>query len=223
MRTTIMLVGMTCLLSASGLCAQDSMLIERFETLDGWATGGQKEISFDLSEEHVKEGEHSLHLHVEIDHENAEEVREVKYPMGWPSVRKEYETGIDLSQYDFLEFDVYFESQRGVDPDFAMNVTVRTGDERGIYRAVLTDLRHGKWAHEKLCIRDVATAEDLAWVSFWLSESTYDHGAVIDFQRIVESQPLNFSFSFFAIGHITNGCTYFIGCLTYTGMITGID
>ncbi len=161
--------------------AQDSLLVEGFETLDGWETGGQKEVSFDLSDQHVKEGKHALHIHVEIDHKNGEDVGGVKYPMGWPSVRKEYETPVDVSAYDFLEFDVYFESQRGVDPDFGMNVTVRNAEEHGIYRATLIDLRHGKWAHEKLCIRDIATADDLAWVSFWLSESTYDDGAVIDF------------------------------------------
>jgi len=156
MRSLIMLAGVVCLLCVPLVFAQDSLLVEGFETLDGWATGGQKEVSFDLSTEHVKEGEHSLHIHVEIDHENAEAVGEVKYPMGWPSVRKEYETGTDVSEYDFLEFDVYFESQRAVDPDFALNVTIRDSEESGIYRATLIDLRHGKWAHEKLCIRDIA-------------------------------------------------------------------
>ncbi len=181
MRAYSSAIAVTSLLCASSLFAQDSLLVEGFENLDGWATGGQKEVSFDLSASHVKEGEHALHIHVEIDHVNAEAVGEIKYPMGWPSVRKEYETGTDVSAYDFLEFDVYFESQRGVDPDFALNVTIRDSEERGIYRAVLIDLRHGKWAHEKLCIRDIASADDLAWISFWLSESTYDHGAVIDF------------------------------------------
>jgi len=43
------------------------------------------------------------------------------------------------------------------------------------------DLRHGEWAHEKLCIRDVPTAGDFAFLHFFLSESVYDHGDVIDF------------------------------------------
>ena len=159
------------------MCAvAQELMLEDFETLDGWTTGGQREISFDLSDERVKQGERSLHIHVEIDHEHAEAIEEVKYPMGWPSTKKEYDPAIDVSEYDFLEFDVYFESRRGVDPDFALHVTVK-----GIYRTTLIDLRHGKWAHEKLCIRDVAGADKLEQISFWLSESTYDHGDVIDF------------------------------------------
>jgi hypothetical protein len=157
------------------------LLVEGFETADGWRTGGQDEISFDLSGEYVTEGERSLHLHIEIDHENAEAVREVKYPMGWPSVTKEYETGIDLSDYDFLEFDVYFESERRRDPDFAMHVIIKDGEGRGLYRTTLIDVRDRKWAHEKLCIRDIPTAGDYAYLHFSLSESCYDHGDVIDF------------------------------------------
>jgi len=101
--------------------------------------------------------------------------------MGWPSVRKTYEPPIDASSYDFLEFDLFFTSKDAVDPDFALNTTFRNSKEQTLYSARLIDLRHGKWAHEKLCIRDVSMAQDLAWVSFWLSESTYADGAVIDF------------------------------------------
>ncbi len=181
MRNASMSVGMMYLLCVSSLSAQDSILVEGFETLDGWSTGGQKEISFELSDAHVKEGKHSLHLHVEIDHQHAEAVEEVKYPMGWPSVTKLYEPGIDLSEYDFLEFDIYFESERRRDPDFAINIIVKDSKRKGIYSAPFIDLRDHKWAHEKLCIRDVPTAADFAYLHFFLSESVYDHGDVIDF------------------------------------------
>ena len=181
MRCIVPFVGTVFVLCVSSLFARDSMLIEGFESLDGWRTGGQKEIRFDLSDKHVKEGKRSLHLHVEIDHEHAEAVKEVKYPMGWPSVTKVYEVPIDLSDYDFLELDLYFESRRGVDPDFAINVTVKDNEGRTIYRANLIDLRHGKWAHEKFCIREIATADAFGWISLWLSESTHNHGDVIDF------------------------------------------
>ena len=181
MRSMSIVVSMMCLLCVSSVFAQNPLLIEGFETLDGWKTGGQKEISFSLSDKHVKEGKRSLHLHVEIDHEHAEEVKKAKYPMGWPSVTKVYEPGTDLSEYDFLEFDVYFESERGRDPDFAMNIIVKDGERKGIYSAPFIDLRDRQWAHEKLCIRQVATAKDFAWLHFFLSESCYDHGDVIDF------------------------------------------
>jgi len=181
MRTVMMFVGMTCLLCVSSLFAQDSLPVEDFKTLDGWKTGGRKEISFGLSDKHVKEGKRSLHLHVEIDHKHAEEIKKVKYPMGWPSVMKVYEPGIDLSQYDFLELGVYFESQRRRDPDLAMNIIVKDGERQGIYSAPFIDLRDRKWAREKLCIRHVTPAEDFSWLHFFLSESVYEHGDVIDF------------------------------------------
>jgi len=180
MRSFAAAVCAALMASVSAGLAQ-GLLVEGFESLDGWRTGGQKEISFELSGERVTEGQQSLRLHVAIDHEHAEDVKEVKYPMGWPSVTKEYQPGIDLSEYDFLEFDIYFESERRVDPDFALSVTVRDSEGRGIYRTALIDLRDRKWAHEKLCIRGVPAARDFADLHFFLSESCYDHGDVIDF------------------------------------------
>ncbi|MCD6362115.1 MAG: DUF4091 domain-containing protein, partial [Armatimonadetes bacterium] len=181
MRTLAIVSCLTILALAPAAHAQDSLLLDGFESLDGWATGGQKEISFELSDRHVTQGKHSLHIHVEIDHENAEEVKKVKYPMGWPSVRKTWETPVDLSEYDFIEFDVYFESERHVDPDFAMHVTAKGGEARGIYRVTVCDLRDRKSTPQRYCIRDIPAAAAFNYISFWLSESTYDDGAVIDF------------------------------------------
>ena len=180
MRRRIALVCVA-LLAGGSLGRAEGRLIEGFEGLAGWRTGGQKEIRFGLSDKHVKEGRRALHLHVEIDHKNAEEVRQVKYPMGWPSVTKEFQPGMDLSEYDFLELDIYFEGKRRVDPDFALHVIIKDSKGRGIYRTTFIDLRDRKWAHEKLCIRDVATAKDFAYLHFSLSESSYDHGDAIDF------------------------------------------
>lgn len=163
------------------LAQEDSLLVEGFESLDGWKTGGQKEISFDLSDKHTKEGQHSLHLHVEIDHEHTDAEEKPKYPMGWPSATKEYEPGIDLSGYDFLEFDIYYESERRLDPDFAIHIIIKDSKGRAFYRTTLIDLRDRKWAHEKLCIRDVPGAGDFGNLHFFLSEGVYDHGDVIDF------------------------------------------
>ncbi len=157
------------------------LLLAGFESVEGLQTGGQKEISFDLSTSRVTQGKRSLHIHVEIDHRNAEQVGKVKYPLGWPSVKKVFPKPIDLSNWDFVEFDVWFESRRGIDPDFAMHVTLADSKGREIYRTTLTDLRHRKWAREKLCIRGIANASDLASAKFWLSESMYDDGSVIDF------------------------------------------
>ncbi len=169
------------LLLTIGLRSQDVLLLDGFENLAGWRTGGQKEISLELSDKHVTQGQHSLRLHVEIDHGQGEEVNKVRYPMGWPAVMKTYPGGIDISGYDFLEFDVFFESRRGVDPDFALNVTAKDTAGTVIYPAVLTDLRHGKWAREKLCIRAIPASDAFGWLSFWLSESSYDDGEIVDF------------------------------------------
>lgn len=182
MLRAFMITCFILLLNSSSVFAQsDSMLVEGFESLDGWRTGGQKEISYDLSDKHTKEGRHSLHLHVEIDHEHKDAEEKPKYPMGWPSVTKEYEPGIDLSGYDFLEFDMYYESERRLDPDFAIHIIIKDSKGRAFYRTTFIDLRDRKWAHEKLCIRDIPNAGDFGHLHFFLSEGVYDHGDVIDF------------------------------------------
>ena len=67
MRRTIATVFAVSLANGFSAFGQD-LLVEGFESLDGWRTGGQKEIRFDLDDRHVKQGKHSLHLHVEIEH-----------------------------------------------------------------------------------------------------------------------------------------------------------
>ncbi len=172
-----------CLLPPCHVAAQEALLIDGFEDPNPelWETGGQKEVSFGFDGEHVLEGKQALHIHVEIDHHDVKFVEGESYPMGWPSVDGSYEPPLDLSGYDFLEFDVYFESADGEDPDFALNVTTYDDQEATIYRTTLIDLRHGQWAHERLCIRDLQRAQAFGGVHYWLSESTYEHGDVIDF------------------------------------------
>ncbi len=171
------------LLVALPMASGQELLIDGFEDVNQelWETGGQKEVSFGFDGEHVIEGEQALHIHVEIDHHDVEHIEGKSYPMGWPSVRGHYEPQPDLREYDFLEFDVYFESSRGVDPDFALNMTAFGPEEKHMYPGRLTDLRHGEWAHEKLCIRDLDRREALTKVHWWLSESSYQDGEVIDF------------------------------------------
>lgn len=181
MRFTHTLVAL--LLIATPAIAGQEMPIDGFEAPnpDLWETGGQKEVSFSFDGAHVIEGEQALRIHVEIDHHDVEFVEGKSYPMGWPSVRGHYDPAPDLREYDFLEFDVYFESSLDKDPDFALNVTVFGPDETHMYPARLTDLHHGEWAHEKLCIRDLPNREALTKIHWWLSESQYEDGEVIDF------------------------------------------
>lgn len=79
-------------------------VIDSFEDIAGWKTGGQKEVRFELSDKHVKQGGHSLRMHVGIDHHQAKEVKKQKYPMGWPALRKSYGTPVGLSDCDFIDF-----------------------------------------------------------------------------------------------------------------------
>ncbi|MCD6505713.1 DUF4091 domain-containing protein [Candidatus Poribacteria bacterium] len=150
--------------------AQRDLMVEDFETLDGWQTRGE-EISIDLDGSHVRTGQRCLHIHLEVNHDNG---------MGWPAATKTYENPIDLSDFQFVEFDIYFESERGRDPDFAMHVTLKDDQGREIYRTTLIDLRHRRWSHERFCIAGIPGAARLSTLHLWFSEDTYDHGDIID-------------------------------------------
>jgi hypothetical protein len=163
--------------SATRGAGAQELLLDGFEALDGWTKGSHKESSIALSDAHVTQGQYALRFTVAIDHTNTD----TAYAMSWPSVSRVYPVPTDLSSYDFLEFDVFFENSRGVDPDFAINVMAKNSAGKDIYRTNFVNLRHGRWAHQKLCIRDIAIAEDFAQLNFFISESNYDHGDVIDF------------------------------------------
>lgn len=152
-----------------------SLMVEDFETLQGWQTRG-KEISISLDRARARTGSYCLHIHLEVDHKDGNE----QYPMGWPAATRTYEKPFDLSGWQFVEFDVFFESRRGRDPDFAMHVTLKDDHGHDVYRTMLIDLRHGKWSPERFCIAGLPGAGRLATLHFWFSEDTYDHGDVID-------------------------------------------
>ena len=171
------------LLSTASVSSADSggLLIDNFESIDGWRVGGGGELTIKVSAKHATEGNHSLHLHVEIDHKNSKDAGTGKNPIGWPGISKEYVPAISLEVYDFLEFDFYFESLNGIDPDNAINLIIRDSVGKTLYRTTLIDLRHGQWSHEKLSIRDIPFIDDFERLTFFLSESSYKHGDVLDF------------------------------------------
>lgn len=147
-----------------------SLMVDDFETLEGWQTRGE-EISLSLDTDHARTGRRCLHIHLEVNHDNG---------IGWPAATKTFKKPVDLSDFQFVEFDVYFESGRGLDPDFAMHVTLKDDRGREIYRTTLIDLRHQRWSHECFCIAGIPGAARLTTLHFWFSEGSYDHGDVID-------------------------------------------
>ncbi|MCD6351298.1 MAG: DUF4091 domain-containing protein [Armatimonadetes bacterium] len=154
--------------------APAAKMVEDFESLDAWRTR-DKEISISLDQAHARTGKSCLHLRMAVDLKNGD----TKYPMGWPAATKTYAEPIDLAGWQFLEFDLYFNSSLHRDPDFAMHVTLRDEKGRTFYRTTLTDLRQGKWAHERLCIAGMPNLR-LGELHLWFSEETYDHGEIVD-------------------------------------------
>lgn len=156
------------------------LLIDNFESIEGWYVGGG-ELTVGVSDKHVTEGKHSLNLHIEVDHNSSNTAEGGSDPIGWPSISKKYVPAISLEAYDFLEFDIFFESLSGRDPDDAISLIVRDSNGKTLYRTTLIDLRHGQWSHQKLCIRDIPFIDDFTRFNFFLSESSYEHGEILDF------------------------------------------
>jgi hypothetical protein len=176
--------------------------IDNFEVLSGWKVRGIDDLTVKLSKKYVKQGKKSLLFHVGVDHKHNNDRNTIKPSLyknfeadnniyysarknenliGWASLINNYHFNVSLNSYDFLEFDIFFEGINGIDPDFSINLMLKDRNDETLYRTTLINLRNGRWAKQKLSIRDIPGLEDFVRLHFFVSESDYNHGDSLNF------------------------------------------
>ena len=189
MRSLCSLLGLV--LAASACLAQEPAPVrqpvregnlERL-TLDGGtvtdvAAWEPAEATVTASDKHARRGPTALLLHIPVDWKTGEP----NYPVGWPRMKRQFPAGVtDWSAWDYLELSVYAESSRASLPAMPLGLEVYGGGSRADYERPLSELKLGHWTDYRLPINSLPSANPRTAMQFYISESDYRDGDVLDF------------------------------------------
>jgi hypothetical protein len=126
---------------------------------------------------HAREGR-AMHFHVDVNHETGQP----DYPIGWPRTYLSMPEDLrDWRKWDFVEFWLYAETSRESLPNTPLGFIVRSPDKPNSYHKTVHEVQKGKWTHVRVPTSDMPSPGQCTAVQFFIAESNYNHGDVLDF------------------------------------------
>jgi len=126
---------------------------------------------------HAIEGR-AMRFHVDVNHETGQP----DYPIGWPRTYISLPEDLrDWRKWDFVEFQLYAETSRDRLPNTPLGFIVRSPDKDNSYHKTVYEARKGEWAHVRIPISEMPSPGQCTAIQFYVSESDYNHGDVLDF------------------------------------------
>ncbi len=148
---------------------------------------------------HARAGR-AMHFHIDVNFSTGQP----DYPIGWPRTYTSIPEGErDWSRWDFIDFWLYADTSRERLPATPLGFIVRCPDRSSSFTATLSEATKGEWVHFRFPIAALPNATDCSAVQFFISESNYRDGDVVDFwiddlkllryaePTIIAVQPLN--------------------------------
>ena len=160
---------------------QERLVIDDMENIAAWTTDTPVETTLSASEEHVKQGRHSLKFGNVVDYTRGEK----NYPIGWPRMRKNLAKmhRTDWSGYDFFECWIYCDSSRAALPStpIGLGFSHPGSGRRRSSSFSLKEVQKDRWVKIVIPISKLLDPHDVQSVQFNISESDYKHGDRVDF------------------------------------------
>lgn len=175
--------------------AMEARVLADGDTASEWIPA---EATMEPDAEHAREGR-AMHFHIDVNHETGQP----DYPIGWPrTYLRVPEEARDWSDWDFIDFWLYAETSREQFPETALGFIMRCPDRNNQWQTTLHPEK-GEWTHYRFELSNAPDPENCAAIQFFISESNYNHGDVLDFwiddlallryaePTIIDLQPLN--------------------------------
>jgi hypothetical protein len=138
-------------------------------------------------------GNNGLRWHIKIDHEN-DGGEGGQYPVGWPRLRRNFQdTKLDMSSYDYLDFNIRVDSDRDEVSDDSTPIGIIIGSHkqsRNLYSREI-DLKDQQrvWIPIRLSIKEMIQVtgagldpwKSISRIQLYISEDDYDHQTNITF------------------------------------------
>ncbi len=168
------------LIAATVACAQPAEPPMEALVLSDGDSGAQwniAEATMEPDATHARSGQ-AMRFHVDVNHETGEP----NYPIGWPRTYITVPEDIrDWRAWDFIDFWVYAETSRDSLPSTPLGFIVRCPDKANSFSMTLSEVRKDEWAHFRIATADLPNPADCTGLQFYISESNYSHGDVLDF------------------------------------------
>lgn len=142
------------------------------------ATWNPAEASVAVDKKHARHGDTALRLHIDVNWQTGEKA----YPIGWPRMNRKWpDAACDWSRYDYFEFSVYTESSRTTLPKSPLGINIYDATGKKGYTRDLSDLQLGQWVDYRLPVAELNSVIPSSGMQFYISESQYRDGDVLDF------------------------------------------
>ncbi|MCE5241427.1 hypothetical protein LLH23_23425 [bacterium] len=156
--------------------------VERLMLDDGLdtdaATWAPAEAVLTVDKKHAKHGDTALRLHIDVNWETGEK----NYPIGWPRMYRNWpQAAQDWTRYDYLEFSIFTEASRPKLPFNPLGLILKGEKGRSVLTRELSELRPGEWTDFRVPLVGVPDLPTMTGAGFYISESNYKHGDVLDF------------------------------------------
>ncbi len=160
---------------------QERLVLDDMENISAWTTDTPVETTLSASEEHVKQGRHSLKFGNVVDYTRGEK----NYPIGWPRTRKNLAKihRTDWSSYDFFECWIYCDTSRVALPSTPVGLGFNhtSSGRRRASSFSLKEVKKDQWVKIVIPISKLLDPKDVQSVQFHISESDYKHHDRVDF------------------------------------------
>lgn len=120
----------------------------------------------------------AMRFHVDVNHKTGQP----DYPIGWPRTYMSMpEDTRDWRKWDFVEFWLYADTSRDSLPGTPLGFIVRSPDKPNSYHRTVHEVQKGQWTRVRIPTSDMPSPADCRAIQFFISESNYNHGDVLDF------------------------------------------
>lgn len=182
MRALPLLVALTCLmvpaLAQTPVRAgdMDKLVLSAGAEAAKWNVA---EATMAPATEPTLDGTEVHHFHIDVDHHAGE----AAYPIGWPRTNLPLTEPWqrDWSGYDFFRFSVYAQTSAEKLPTTPLGMLLHIPDRANQFNMNLLELVKDQWVEVTVPISRIARHEDVRLIQFFISESNYADGDVLDF------------------------------------------
>ncbi len=152
----------------------ERMIIVDGESKDGWSV---TEATLELTSKVARSGR-SLLFHIPVDWHGGEP----KYPIGWPRCWWQVPEGArDWRGWELLRMWIYADTSRDELPSRPLGFILSTAAGKSSWSKDLDGVAKGKWKQFSFSLDGVPGREEVVSIKFFISESRYRHGDIVDF------------------------------------------
>ncbi len=164
----------------------ERLMLDSGEHVERWKSGTH-EAGVLASTLGARSGKQALQFHVQVDHLTSDR-SDGQYLKGWPRIRTSWKKWKEVppqawSEYEALEFWVYGVSSDAAATELTLGYIMRWPAGAGVAKSrdSTVSCLVAQWTRVRMDLCRVKNAQAPSYLQFFVSESNYAHGEILDF------------------------------------------